>query len=225
MTFEINDSSITMTTLLPDGGKQIKMIDPDEFTTAMARQSRIETGLLPANTRYYASNGQLTSIVLEAKPQIRKLSVHHDIISVPIPATLMMITVNNLPNGLKDVSGTYLYSYSDIMLAETTRLKYFPYGNVYTDGRICWGSIHIPRTVKELYQLSGLLDLFLGTEFNGDLSGNIVPFDVLKDGGKLHITNGIGVARYLADSGATIFDNKILSDSSLTFAKLVNHSH
>ena len=49
--------------------------------------------------------------------------------------------------------------------SETPALCYFPYGNVYGHGGICWGS----TSIKDLRTPDEVLAAFFGSGFNGDL--------------------------------------------------------
>jgi hypothetical protein len=213
-----------MSTETADGGKQIKIIDPEDFASAMANQSKVETGLLPANARYFASNGQLSTIILETKPHVRKLYILREHLDVPIPGCLMQVTTVNEKSSNKSISQTYFHCYTDPVLSRNTELYRFPFGNVFSDGRICWGSVVLPK-LAELYQLGALPELFLNTTFNGHIDTGIFnPFS--KEVGDVTVTinRGIQLAKHLATTQAATFPNDVLRKAGYTLGEFIKSS-
>lgn len=47
-------------------------------------------------------------------------------------------------------------------------LCYFPFGNVYESGKICWGNINLPE-IPSLWKLKNIVDLFFETSSNEEL--------------------------------------------------------
>lgn len=56
------------------------------------------------------------------------------------------------------------------------KLYHYPLTNVYADGRICWGSLNIPKC-KSLTDMKSAVDFFLQAPGNSDLS---MATDILK---------------------------------------------
>lgn len=221
ITLEINEAQIIMSTINTSGGKVLKILDPEDVAATMANQAKIETGILPANTRSYATNGQLASLLLDIKPQMRRLWVlEKRECDVPLPGCLMMLTVLTTETN-KRVTGSYLYSYKDVVITPQTQLYMFPYGNVFGDGRICWGSVPIPPT-PHLYQMGVIPDTFLNTHFNGHLAGSIInPFRELANDHDETATNGCQLAIHLATNNITQFPYDVLRSSQYTVKTLL----
>jgi hypothetical protein len=51
---------------------------------------------------------------------------------------------------------------------EEDRLCYFPFGNVYREGNVCWGSATLPN-VGSAMELVGVINMFFDSNYNGDL--------------------------------------------------------
>jgi len=53
-----------------------------------------------------------------------------------------------------------------------SKMYMFPFGNVFNHGGICWGSVKIPKTTYELYEVGDRLISFITSAFNCDLVYN-----------------------------------------------------
>lgn len=53
-------------------------------------------------------------------------------------------------------------------LSEQSKLYHYPYGNVYKDGRICWGRNELPK-ISSFADFGGVINLFFGSPTNNDL--------------------------------------------------------
>ncbi len=80
---------------------------------------------------------------------------------VPFPELLFQFTVKS--GRIKDS-----YVYSLVSSKGSRKVAHFPYGNVYDDGRICWGTNILPR-VENMKAIERIVDLFFGSETNDDL--------------------------------------------------------
>jgi hypothetical protein len=59
--------------------------------------------------------------------------------TIPHPYSLMAIKLKELGTGKFKVVASRMYAMSAPLFSDTAQLYRFPYGNVYSDGRICWG--------------------------------------------------------------------------------------
>lgn len=223
ITLDITNSQITMTTDNENGGKQIKIIDPDDLVSALSSQAKIETGLLPSNTRYFSSNGQISSIILEVKQHVRKINMCRELLNVPFPGCIMLVTLINQPNGTKHISQTYFYCYKDIVLNSKSRLYKFPYGNVFLNGTICWGSVPFPK-ITELFHVGVLPDTFLNSNFNGHIdSGTFNRLSKVENGRNVDIVRGSDLARHFHTEGVTVFPSDILAATDLDLTYFIKN--
>ena len=55
----------------------------------------------------------------------------------------------------------------------------FPYGNVHSDGYICWGDVHV-SDLKSCIEVSSAVHSFFNSEFNSDLFDRNINFKEVK---------------------------------------------
>lgn len=70
-----------------------------------------------------------------------------------------------------DVSAMRIFAVKEKTLAEIgsdTKLYHYPFGNVYSDGRICWGSTQMPM-IESFNDLKKIILTFFGSVTNDDL--------------------------------------------------------
>ena len=66
------------------------------------------------------------------------------------------------------ITKSLLYAVVDKNLTDESKLYHYPYGNVYRDGRICWGSNSLPQ-ISSLADFERVINLFFGAKTNNDL--------------------------------------------------------
>ena len=72
-------------------------------------------------------------------------------------------------NGDLDPIDTRLFATRGPLLRESDQLYRFPFGNIYSDGRVCWGRVEYKTGIKSLAQAASLLETFLFHTMNTDL--------------------------------------------------------
>lgn len=82
---------------------------------------------------------------------------------VPYPSLVFAFTVCD-----GRVISSQCFALKDKYPKDSSMLCYYPFGNVYDTGNICWGSNNLPE-VKEMCELDRLVSLFLGSPTNMDL--------------------------------------------------------
>lgn len=205
-----------------------KIVDPEDVANVLAKRSKMDTGLLPRNTRYYArQEKQRHVIVLEVPEHIRRIDYagvagHFD---VPIPYTCFFIVFNADQSGggglTYSITGTCLYVTQGPILDNDTVLYTFPYGNVFHGGSVCWGSVP-PPVITSLTDLAVVPELILGSRFNSDLSaGTFTAFDD-PDVPGIRVDRSEHLLRYL--NGKTSFKYDILLRAG-TFGEILRRSN
>lgn len=92
-------------------------------------------------------------------------------------------------------------------------LKYYPFGNVHQDGRICWGGNVLPK-MEVLKDFDKVVTLFFGAGTNDDLYKKFV----LKEGRKKRELMQRELLEIL--KGMDKFPSKCLATTGMTFAQL-----
>ncbi len=193
-----------------NGAIQSKIVDPEDVADALAKRSKMDTGLLPRNTRYYARLANYQLLVLELPEHICRieyagLSTPFD---VPVPYLCFFIRFFlDSTTSTYRVLNTNLYAAYGPVLDNDTSLYKFPYGNVYPNGNVCWGSVP-PIETASIAELSAVPNAILSSKFNGDLSaGNFIDFADPENNG-IHISLSEHLLRYL--HGKTSFKYDVL---------------
>lgn len=161
------------------GSIQSKIVDPKDVADALASRSKLDTGLLPRNTRYYARLSNHELIVLELPEHICRIdfSGAETPFDIPMPHLVFFIKfVSDVASAQYKVVHTSLFAAYGPVLDSSTMLYRFPFGNVFPGGQVCWGSLS-PIIVPSLAELAIVPAAILNSKFNSDLSlGNFNPF-------------------------------------------------
>ena len=95
-----------------------------------------------------------------------------EIPNVPYPLIFMGLVLKEQADGSLTYSSSKLYVSKVPVFSENTRLYKYPFSNVYSDQRICWGEMD-ERVRHSRYsgvlQAGGLLDEFISGINNDDL--------------------------------------------------------
>jgi len=140
---------------------QYKNVHLKDIVEELVKANKIGTGLLPHNTLFFQGTGVKYSVGIKAPGRIKRFIYRDKSYNIPLPDCLFIINVDN----------TYIqnsYLYSTISFNSSSRLYHFPFGNVYDDGRICWGYNQLPR-ITDKQQLDGVVITFFDSPYNGDL--------------------------------------------------------
>lgn len=171
LSIKINGGSDEASVVLTDknGVKKHKIVVIDDLISQLTSSFKLSTGILPKNTRFFSGSLSNYIIGIEEPSRVRRFACKHgDImttdIRVPFPTCLFAFSING---GRLNGSKVFATSGSSI-LKDTDPLFCFPFGNVYEDGRICWGSNRIPPANTPL-AVTGIINLFYDAPFNGDL--------------------------------------------------------
>lgn len=88
---------------------------------------------------------------------VRMLPYYGEIFTVPFPETVFFLSTQ---------SGRIVES--KVFAKKGNLLYHYPFGNVYSDGRICWGGTSLP-SVQAIADLKKIPALFYGGDTNNDL--------------------------------------------------------
>lgn len=69
-----------------------------------------------------------------------------------------------------NITHSKCYALADEYPTDDSILYHYPFGNVYDDARICWGSNHLKR-VASMKDVDQFIPLFFGSQTNNDLFG------------------------------------------------------
>lgn len=95
--------------------------------------------------------------ILKVPAGIRSLQYHSEPFMVPFPETVFLLT---------SVSGRLVFS--QVFASENGNVYHYPFGNVYPDGKICWGRNSLPE-IRSLLDMQKIPILFYGSDTNDDL--------------------------------------------------------
>jgi hypothetical protein len=148
-------------------GKTIskKIVSVPNLISSLAKEQRISTGLMPRGTRVYSGSGNNYIIVVEVPAGIRPINYNTKNLIIPHPSYLFFFKVVN-----SSVVDVRILALGGPITSLKNVLYRFPFGNTYGDGRICWGSVRLPK-IENPINLISIISMFLDSKFNGDLSG------------------------------------------------------
>lgn len=131
-----------------------------------------ETGLLPKNCIYHGVDGSKYFVIIEVpaskRPTLLRDRQNNQILSqdVPIPNLVFGFYVEG-----EMLRTSYCFSTQMGVTGLDTPLYHFPLGNVFDDGRICWGNADV-SLLRTMFEISQLPHIFFEAPFNGDLYNN-----------------------------------------------------
>lgn len=100
-------------------------------------------------------------VALKLPPEKRLLIYYDEDYLVPFPELLFEVAVKNGKVQSSKVFSILHKQGKDLMAS-------YPFGNVYADGRICWGTNNLPA-ISEMKQTELILGMFFGASTNNDL--------------------------------------------------------
>ncbi len=155
-----------------DGTSVRKTVSIQEFKNAMdAASSDIPKGNLLGplpegylESRYSSPGNFCVWTALPAK--LRTILYYGKAYHVPFPPLLFFFEAEKA-----NVTKSSLYAFHG-QAAQGAALYHYPFGNVYHNGRICWGNIKLPRIMK-LKEVECLIEAFFSSDTNDDLFHNV----------------------------------------------------
>ena len=151
-------------------GVLVKPISVSDLILALSREMEMSTGVLPCGTRFFSGTKQAYTIGVQVPSGTR--AAQFDIgdgglklMTIPFPELLFVFKVDN---DRLDTTESSLFACLPPIGRPQDPLYFFPFGNVWENGGICWGDVHIP-TIDELVVLDSVVAKFLSSIFSGHL--------------------------------------------------------
>jgi len=152
-----------------DGISQHKNITINDLISKLTASFKFSTGLLPNNTRFYSGSSTDYIIGIESPAGVRRFlkasrtNKKPEALNIPFPNCLFIFNIKN-----SKIRWSKLYSLKRPAYVETDAMYRFPFGNTYSDGRICWGNNKL-KIVSSPIKLMEHIAMFYDAPFNGDL--------------------------------------------------------
>lgn len=167
LNFEIpEDGRSAKVVITKDGISSHKTVSIEDIISKLASNYKFSTGLIPKNTRLFSGSKDKYLIAIETDSKIRTISTEKDGAwdsKIPFPPCLFVFDICD-----ELIKKTYLFALKSPNVLSTDMLCHFPFGNVYTDGHVCWGRVTLPKISKPT-DLVGVINVFFDSRFNGDL--------------------------------------------------------
>ena len=173
---EQEPNAVTVTTENAEGKGTQRVISPQQLIDILLNATD-EEKILPRIGRipdgFYDGHSDSRRGVHEAimyvpagvRPLLFGSSAAHLII--PFPALVFYFRTK-----MGKVTISRVFAAKDEKLTDNTKLYHYPFGNVYDDGKICWGGNVLPD-IKRLSDFEKVVELFLGAGTNNDLYRNV----------------------------------------------------
>lgn len=143
-----------------------KNISISDLIVQLSKDMEITTGILPSGTKFYAGTKNCYCIGVQIPAKVRTAEFNAGGIktfTVPFPEMLFIFNIKN-----ERIIESSLFSCIPPVGRSHDRLYRFPYGNVWKDGRICWGDLYIPD-IKEPIVLDSVVQKFFNSVFSGHI--------------------------------------------------------
>lgn len=151
--------------LISKNKKQYKVVSLSELITKLLRNNKLSTGILPSNTKIFSGTPSSYKIVIESLGRKRRFMYREKKYNIPFPTCCFVFHVES--NILRR---SFLFSTAKPIVSESDFLYCFPFGNIYDDGRICWGDNTLPD-IYNVLAFDEIVALFYSAPYNGDLFG------------------------------------------------------
>lgn len=166
------DCRATVTINHTDGTSRRKTVSIQEFRNAInAASVSFSSGALlgPLPEGYlearYISPGNF-SVWTALPAKTRTILYYGKAYQIPFPPLLFYFEAIKT-----NVAKSSLYAYHG-RAGQGMELYHYPFGNVYHDGKICWGNIKLPNIMK-LKEVECLIEAFFMSDTNDDLFHNV----------------------------------------------------
>lgn len=145
--------------------QRVKYVGLPDLLSAF-REQPLRSPVLPQNALQFWQGFEHEAVALYAPAHHRKMMLMDKEHKMPVPATIFVLRFNR--QEVLYINESAIFTVVGPFVGPETVLYSFPYGNVFDDNRICWGEVGVQ--LKSLFQAASLVDLFLGSVFNFDLS-------------------------------------------------------
>lgn len=214
LTIEFNEVGHEAVARLKTGNDvTTKTIVIAELVAELSHDLEITTGILPNGTRFYSGTKNVYRIGIQVPTKIRTTEFHlHDLsqaFTVPFPEMLFVFGIKE-----KRIINSMLFACIPPIGRPHDRLYLFPFGNVWEDGRICWGKVP-HASIEEPIVLDTMVTRFFGSVFSGHLISGTNTF---------YPPQGVVNLQTLLEhlSGQEHFPDNILKPSNITIGKAMS---
>lgn len=156
-----------------------KTTNLENLQRAFSTSQALESPLLPGlhGTQKYLQRGDRHMFVITEPPR-QNVEVKHQRsgdnppreYTIPIPATMWVVIADGDPNGELQFRQSFVYALgNNPIMSEDDPVYFMPFGNVYDDQRICWGSHQMQLGTSK--SLTSMSTRFWNAIFNSDLDG------------------------------------------------------
>ena len=178
LTIELEDGRATVTSKV-NGLTNRKLVSLSDVQNVFKDKTEHDTGDLPVvgqnivGIRRIFSRGDRGYVLANGVGLQRNLkyggngeTVHPN---VHLPGILLAFKYEKR-DGKYQILDTHAFGHEGVLFDESNQLYVFPFGNVYggNNCRVCWGSVNREQ-LDAPGQAIGLLEMFVGSSFNGDL--------------------------------------------------------
>lgn len=170
LTIKINDDAANATVQIKnDENITTKTVSILDLINKLSKKNRIHSDILPIGTRYFSGSQKDFTIAIEIPPKVRNISIYGrsgevEKVSVAFPPCLFIVSVVD-----NSIRSTKMFAVKRQIMTFEDELFMFPLGNIYDDGRICWGSTSIIKKIEKPIEITSEINLFFDSVFNGDL--------------------------------------------------------
>jgi hypothetical protein len=182
LNIDVDNEISTIRVVGADGGVQTKMIKTIELGTIFSRAIGFDSGPLfcsGVNTVFVhriIERGAKTFVFVNGQALVRTLNSNSGAHSnLYLPGVLMSYVLRKNETGHHSMvlGDTRIVAYNTLLTGSNNDMLYhMPFGNVYNDGRICWGGNRFPKDHTYRSAGIGLIDLFFGSVFNGHITNS-----------------------------------------------------
>jgi hypothetical protein len=193
-----------------------KTIAIADLLAELSRDMEITTGILPSGTKFYAGTKNAYRIGIQVPAKVRTAEFRlYDYglrtVTVPFPEILFVFSVNG-----QRIIHSKLFACIPPVGRSYDRLYRFPFGNVYENGDICWGSNTHPQVTEPI-----VLDAVVGRFFTSVFSGHLVHGTNM-----FHPPEGVVNLRTLLEhlEGKEHFPDRVLKTSDVTLGAAMSQN-
>jgi hypothetical protein len=157
------------------GKKKAKSVALHDFVAAIQKDGVLRSGIIARGVREIVDCGNRKYVMLET-PARREREVQYSIgggkitrFSVPFPGLLFAFCLER-----KRLISSWCFALKESVIKPSVFLYVFPFGNVYEDGKICWGNGgDILAAEYTPANVSTLALTFMNSPFNADLTHDV----------------------------------------------------
>ena len=167
-TFTDKSADVFLTISKADGSQVQKTVPFEKFVDVLKKEDEIRgrkisrMGKLPHGFIDGGVDGEDMEVLIHVPKGIRPLEYFGTTYVIPWPDLVFY-----LHSSKGKVTKSCLFCVDEVP-NEKTKLLYYPFGNVHSDGRICWGQNVLPK-VRCLCDYDKVVSLFFSADTNDDL--------------------------------------------------------